>query len=87
MSLAWGVELVGMGAAVLTTGAMLPQVLKVWRSKSARDLSLMMYLMFWVGVALWVVYGIAIGSAAVIGSNISALLMITVILYFKFHYD
>jgi MtN3 and saliva related transmembrane protein len=87
VSLAWSVELIGMGAAVLTTGAMLPQALKVWRSKSARDLSLIMYLMFWVGVALWVVYGVAIGSAAVIGSNVSALLMVSLILYFKFRYD
>ena len=87
MSLAWSVELIGMGAAVLTTGAMLPQAFKVWRSKSARDLSLIMYLMFWVGVALWVVYGVAIRSAAVIGSNVSALLMVSLILYFKFRYD
>jgi MtN3 and saliva related transmembrane protein len=87
VSLAWRVELIGMGAAVLTTGAMLPQAFKVWRTKSARDLSLIMYLMFWVGVALWVVYGVAIGSAAVIGSNVSALLMVSLILYFKFRYD
>jgi MtN3 and saliva related transmembrane protein len=87
VSLALSVELIGMGAAVLTTGAMLPQAFKVWRTKSARDLSLIMYLMFWVGVALWVVYGVAIGSAAVIASNVSALLMVSLILYFKFRYD
>ena len=87
MSLGWNVEFVGLAAAALTTGAMLPQALKVWRSKSARDLSLIMYLMFWAGVALWVVYGVAIGSPAVIASNVSALLMVTVILYFKFRYD
>jgi MtN3 and saliva related transmembrane protein len=87
MSPTWNVELIGMGAAVLTTGAMLPQAFKVWRTKSARDLSLIMYLMFWLGVALWTVYGFAIGSAAVIGSNVSALLMVTLILYFKFRYD
>jgi MtN3 and saliva related transmembrane protein len=83
----WNTELLGMVAAVFTTGAMLPQAIKVWRSKTARDLSLLMYLMFWTGIALWVAYGIAIGSIAVICANVSALLMVTLILFFKFRYD
>jgi MtN3 and saliva related transmembrane protein len=82
----WNIEILGVIAATLTTGGLVPQALKVWRSKSARDLSLLMYLMIWVGIVLWIVYGFVITSLALLYANIISLLLVSVILYFKLRY-
>ena len=82
----WNAELLGVVAATLTTGGLVPQTIKVWRTKSAGDLSLIMYLMIWVGIVLWVVYGFAIASIAVIYANLIGLALVSLILYFKLRY-
>ena len=51
-------SLVGFAAGFLTTVAFVPQVVKIWRSKSAEDVSLATFLAFTLGVALWLVFGI-----------------------------
>lgn len=56
-------------AAGCTTLAFLPQVLKVWRTRSARDISLAMYVVFCAGVGLWLAYGILIGSRPLLTAN------------------
>jgi MtN3 and saliva related transmembrane protein len=80
------VELVGYGAAVLTTISFFPQVLKTWRSKSAGDLSVGMLLTFTVGVALWLIYGLALESIPVTVANaltlVQALFLLTLRLRF-----
>jgi len=63
------VELLGLLAATLTTFACLPQAARVWRRRSASDISLAMFVLFTIGVALWLIYGIWIGSIAVIAGN------------------
>ena len=67
------IDLVGSLAAFLTTIAFVPQVLKIWRSKSARDISMPMYLSFTAGVALWLVYGVMIASTPIVVANIVTL--------------
>jgi len=62
-------ETIGYAAAFLTTVSFLPQVIKVWRSRSARDISLYTYGMFTVGAALWLAYGVAIHSTPVVAAN------------------
>ena len=49
---------VGLAAGLITTFAFVPQVLKIWRTKSVKDISLRTYVAFSIGVALWLVYGI-----------------------------
>ena len=49
---------IGFIAALLTTVAFLPQALKVWQTRSAKDVSLGMYMLFTLGVALWLIYGV-----------------------------
>jgi MtN3 and saliva related transmembrane protein len=51
-------NIVGFGAGLLSTVAFVPQVLKIWKSKSARDVSLHTFAAFTAGVALWLAYGI-----------------------------
>ncbi|WNV06447.1 SemiSWEET transporter [Candidatus Methylospira mobilis] len=74
-------ELIGLVAGTLTTVSFVPQVLKTWKSRSAKDISLGMFLMFSLGVALWLIYGIGISSMPVILANaITLVLAIGIIL-------
>ena len=77
------IDLVGSLAAFLTTIAFVPQVLKIWRSKSARDISLPMYLSFTAGVALWLVYGVLIASTPMVVANIVTLCLALAVIVMK----
>jgi MtN3 and saliva related transmembrane protein len=77
------VESLGLVAGVLTTLAFLPQVVKIWRSGSAGDLSLAMLVSFSIGVALWLAYGVLIRSVAVIAANAVTLVLALILLRFK----
>lgn len=79
-------EIIGLIAAVLTTGAFVPQVLKTWRSKDVEGLSLTMYSVFFVGIILWLVYGIMIESLVVILANIITAILAFILVFFKLKY-
>lgn len=79
-------EVVGYLAAVLTTIAYLPQVIKTWKSKSASDLSLGLFTILTSGVLLWLLYGILIGNPIIITANTITLLLTGSMLYFKLRY-
>lgn len=67
------VTALGFAAAALTTFSFLPQVVKVWRSQQAGDISLVTYGMFCTGIALWLIYGLLIGDGPIIVANIITL--------------
>ena len=75
-------ESIGIIAAILTTSAFIPQVYKIYKEKKAQGVSLTMYLIMFVGVLLWLVYGVLIGSIAIILANsITAVLQLLVIIF------
>jgi MtN3 and saliva related transmembrane protein len=78
---------IGLMAATCTTIAFLPQVIKTWKAKSARDLSLGMFSIFAIGVTLWLIYGIRLGELPIILANTITLLLILLLLYFKLTMD
>lgn len=80
-------DLLGLLAGTLTTISFIPQVWRIWRTRSARDISTPMYLTFTIGVALWLCYGIRIGSAPVIAANLITLLLAIVVLLLKRRFD
>ena len=80
------IDLVGYIAATLTTAAFLPQVFKVWQSKSTKDLALPTLLSFIAGVSMWLVYGLLIESIPITIANTATLLLNLVILRFKLKY-
>lgn len=80
------VEIIGFVAAVLTTSAFVPQVYKTWKSKSAESLSLTMYLVFFVGIILWLIYGISINSLAMIFANSVTGLLALLLIVFKLRF-
>lgn len=80
------VTAIGLTAGALTTISFLPQALKTWKSKSAKDISLAMFLTFCIGVTLWVIYGFFIQDIPVIIANLVTLILSGTILFFKFKY-
>lgn len=62
-------DLIGYIAASLTTLAFVPQALKSWRSRDLSSISLGMYSLFTLGVGLWLIYGLLLGSWPIILAN------------------
>ena len=83
----WIVNLIGSCAAVCTTIAFVPQLVRVYRRKTARDISVSMFLVFSVGELLWFLYGIYIHSLPVVLANAVTLALALAILTLKLHYD
>ncbi len=81
------VERLGFAAAFCTTAAFVPQLVRVLRLKSARDISLPTFLLFSAGVFLWLLYGLYTGSKPVIASNAVTLVLSVSILALKVRYD
>ena len=76
-------QILGLIAGGLTTVAFLPQVIKTWKSKSAKNLSLAMFFVFALGTLLWLIYGIIIQQLPIILANSITLALASVLLYFK----
>jgi MtN3 and saliva related transmembrane protein len=73
-------------AASLTTIAYVPQVVKTWKSKSSKDLSLKMLLAFCIGVCLWLIYGVLEKDTPIIVANSITLILTFILLFFKFKF-
>jgi len=76
-------NIVGFIAATFTTFAFVPQVIKVWRTRSTADISLGMYSLFTLGVMLWLAYGILLDAWPIILANIVTLLLAGAVLVMK----
>jgi MtN3 and saliva related transmembrane protein len=81
-----GIQILGLVAGTITSITFLPQVIKIWQTKSAKDLSLMMLLLLMLGVILWLTYGLLVMDAAIIYTNSMVLAMSLVMLYFKLRF-
>ncbi len=73
----------GYAAAICTTSAYVPQVLRVWRTRSTGDISLKMFLVLVTGLCLWLTYGIWKGETPLIIANGLTLVLAGTILFFK----
>ena len=78
--------IVGIAAATLTTLGFFPQALKIYRTRSSKDVSLHTLVQFLIGVVLWMFYGMHIKDLIVISANAISLLVIAITLglYFKY---
>jgi len=76
-------QILGLVAGGCTTIAFLPQVLKTWKTRTAKDLSLGMFSFFCFGVLLWLIYGIMMHDIPVIVANLLTLILASTLLYFK----
>ena len=80
------VTIVGFAAATITVVSLFPQLVKVWRTKSTKDISLGMFSLFCGGVFLWFVYGILLNDAPIIVANLLGFIQTLIILMFKLKY-
>ncbi len=77
------ITLIGFLAATCTTLAFLPQVVKTIKSRQTKDISLGMYLIFTMGLVLWLAYGILIQAPPIIIANVVTLFLALWILILK----
>ena len=77
---------IGFLAAFCTTFAFFPQAVKVWKTKSTKDISLYMFIIFTVGVFSWLIYGITISDIPIILANAATLILSLFILVYKIKY-
>ncbi len=78
--------MIGIVAGTLGVAGFIPQVIKVWRNKSAKDISLSAFLILSGGSLLWILYGMGINSMPLIASNTAVLLLVAAIAVMKLIY-
>jgi MtN3 and saliva related transmembrane protein len=80
------IEIVGVVAGVLSCTTFLPQVVKTYKSKSTKDVSLVMFIIATVSSALWLIYGILMKSFSVTYTNVIVFIFSVIMLYLKLKY-
>ena len=80
------ITILGLIAAALTAVSLFPQVVKVWKTKSTKDISLGMFALFCAGILLWFIYGIILGDVPIIIANSLGFVQGMIILIFKIRY-
>ena len=81
------IEFFGYFAAILTTAAFLPQLIKTLKTKKAEDVSLVTLIMFISGLVSWIIYGYKISSIPILIANIITLILNLFILISKIYYS
>ncbi|MDH5857967.1 SemiSWEET transporter [Lampropedia aestuarii] len=81
------IDFIGALAGMLTTISFIPQVVKIWRTRSARDISYGMYTCFISGVALWLCYGLLIGALPIVLNNAIVLLLAILVIMLKYRVE
>jgi len=79
-------EAIGFAAAFLTTAAYVPQVVRIWKTRSAHDISWWMFGIMTLGALLWLVYGLRLQSLPVAAANALVLVLLAAILVLKWRF-
>jgi len=82
-----GIAILGLAAGTITSITFVPQVIKIWQTRSAKDLSVVMLLLLLLGVSMWLAYGILVRDIAIIYTNSMVMAMGLVMLYFKWRFS
>lgn len=80
------ITLLGLLGGTLTTASFFPQVIKTIKTRSTKDVSFAMFLLLSVGITIWIIYGIKIGSVPVVIANSVSLVFSLIILILKLVY-
>ena len=81
------IEFFGYFAAILTTLAFIPQLIKTLKTKKADDVSLTTLIMFIIGVLSWIIYGYKISSTPILIANLITLILNLLILISKIYFS
>jgi len=80
------ISLYGYLGATCTTVSFIPQIIKIWKEKQAKDISIGMYLLFTFGIMMWLVYGVLLGEYPIIIANSLTLIFASTVLLLKYKY-
>lgn len=80
------ITILGLIAGALTSASLLPQVIKSWKTKTTKDLSLGTFALWETSVALWVIYGVILGEFPLILWNSVTLCLISAMIILKLKY-
>jgi MtN3 and saliva related transmembrane protein len=81
-----GVEILGYAACAVTALTFLPQVVKTWKEKSAKNVSLLMFIIAFVNEVMWIAYGVLQKDNVIIVTNVIMITMCTVMITLKLKY-
>ncbi len=81
------IEILGYAAGAMTAFTFLPQVIKTWKSKSAKDISLNMFLIAFTNEIMWLAYGIMLDNWVIISTNAAMLVMSAIMIWLKIRYN
>ncbi len=80
------ITILGLVAGTLTTLAFLPQLFKIWQTKSAKDISFNTLIIFNTGIFLWLIYGLYLNALPIILANLFTLIFNIIIVWLKIKY-
>lgn len=81
-----GVDILGYSACAVTALTFLPQVLKTWKEKSAKNVSLMMFIIAFINEVMWIAYGAFRDDMVIIVTNVIMITMCSVMISLKLKY-
>ncbi|HNU88952.1 MAG TPA: SemiSWEET transporter [Ferruginibacter sp.] len=79
-------EILGLAAGTITSITFLPQVIRIWKTRSVKDISMLMMILLVLGTCCWLTYGLLMKDTAIIYTNIMVLAMSLIMFYFKIKY-
>jgi MtN3 and saliva related transmembrane protein len=80
------VDILGVSAGIVTTLIFLPQVIKTWKEKSAKDIALLTFVIAAINDVMWIVYGILKDDLIITLTNSVVLILVLTMIYFKLSY-
>ncbi len=82
-----GIEILGYAAGAVTAFTFLPQVVKTWKEKSAKNVSLLMFIIAFVNEVMWIAYGVLSNNWVIISTNIVMITMCSLMIFLKIRYN
>ena len=82
-----GIEILGYAAGAVTAFTFLPQVVKTWKEKSAKNVSLMMFIIAFVNEVMWIAYGVLSNNWVIISTNVVMITMCSLMILLKLRYN
>ena len=79
--------ILGVSAGVLILTGWVDQIFKGYKSKSLKDISMILLICISMGVILWLIYGLIVSDVFIIGTNIAAIVLLSIVLIMKRKYD
>ncbi len=79
-------EILGLAAGTITSITFLPQVIRIWKTRSVKDISMLMMVLLVLGTSCWLTYGLLMKDTAIIYTNIMVLAMSLIMFFFKIKY-